>query len=175
MKTIKFVAAACMAWVAAGAWAGGEAGTMLKNDDVKAEPFRDAKTVATLLKGDQVDILQRESGWFQVKSGKGGGWVHMLSIRRGDARKAPGETVGLLSLASGRSGTGTVVSTTGIRGMGKPAADSGLSGETLQAAKFNEAELMRAESYAAAEGQAQRFADQGGLAARRIDYLPSPK
>ena len=149
-----------------GALHAAESGTALKGDDLKAEPFRDAKTVATLATGDKVDILKKDGGWLQVSSTKGKGWIRMLSIRKGDARKGSGDASGLLGLASGRAGTGKVVATTGIRGMNE---------EELKAAKFNEEELKRAESYATSKSEAAKFAAQGKLAARPFDYLPAPK
>jgi hypothetical protein len=140
-----------------------ETGTALKADTIRAEPFGDAKAVATLAKDDKVDILKKDGGWLQVKSAKGKGWVRMLSIRKGDAKKGSGEAAGLLGLASGRAGTGKVVATTGIRGLNE---------EELKAASFNEKELKQAESYAVNKADAQKFAKQGKLAARPFGYLP---
>ena len=139
---------------------------MLKSDDLKAEPFRDAKTVATLATGDKVGILNKDGGWYQVNSAKGKGWVRMLSIRKGDSRKGGSDASGLLGLASGRAGTGKVVATTGIRGLNE---------EELKAAKFSEEELKRAESYATSKQAAAKFAASGKLTARPFDYLPAPK
>ncbi len=144
----------------------GEAGTALKADDLKAEPFRDAKRVGSLTAGDTVEILKKEGGWFQVKSVKGSGWVRMLSIRRGEARKGTVDAAGILGLASGRAGTGRVVATTGVRG---------LSEEDLKAAKFNEVELKKAESFATTQTDAQKFAANGKLVARKVEYLSTPK
>lgn len=143
-----------------------ESGTALKADAIRAEPYGDAKTVATLAVGDKVDILKKQGGWLQVKSAKGKGWVRMLSIRKGEAKKGSGEAAGLLGLASGRAGTGKIVATTGIRG---------LSEEDLRAAKFNEQEVALAESYAVKKADAQKFAKQGKLVARPFDYLPAPQ
>ena len=151
--------------LAGGTALAGEAGTALKADDLKAEPFRDAKTIGSLTSGDSVEILKRQGGWFQVKSVKGDGWVRMLSVRRGEARKGSGDAAGLLGLASGRAGTGRVVATTGIRG---------LSEEELKAAKYDEAELKKAESFATSRGDAQKFAAAGKLAARKVEYLSAP-
>ena len=147
------------------AWAG-ESGTALKADALRAEPFADAKETAKLAAGDKVDILNKNGGWLQVKSAKGSGWVRMLSIRKGEARKGSGEAAGVLALASGRAGTGKVVATTGIRGLNE---------EELKSAKFNEAEVKLAESYATSKADAQKFAAQGKLAARKFDYLPAPQ
>jgi hypothetical protein len=153
-------------FIASGTTFAGETGKALKADDLKAEPFRDAKTVGSLTAGDHVEILKKQEGWFQVKSTKGSGWVRMLSIRRGEARKGSGEGAGVLDLASGRAGTGKVVATTGIRG---------LSEEELKAAKYNEMELKKAESFAVTESEARRFAAEGKLVARKIKYLSAPE
>ena len=144
-----------------------ETGTLLKADQLKVEPFRDAKAVSTLAPGDRVEILRRQGGWFRVKTGKGRGWVRMLSVRRGEAGKASAanEVGGLLGLASGRAGTGKVVATTGIRGLNE---------EQLKAAKYSESELGLSDSFGESLVEARKFAAKGKLAPRRIDYLPAP-
>jgi len=162
-NVLALLAAALLA--AGGAYAG-DPGTALKAADVKAEPFRDAQVVGSLAPGDRVEILGRQGGWFQVKGDRGGGWVRMLSVRRGEARKGGGDAAGLLGLASGRAGTGRVVATTGIRG---------LSEEDLRAAMYNEAELRKIESFAASAAAARRFAASGKLAARKVEYLAAPE
>lgn len=166
MKTVRHISILVGALLlTAGAALAGEGGIALKADDVKAEPFRDATTVGPLAPGDQVEILKKQGGWFQVKSATGTGWVRMLSIRRGAARKDGGDPAGLLGLASGRAGTGRVVATTGIRG---------LSEEELKGAAYNEAELKKAESYVTTRSAAQQFAVTGKLVPRKVDYLPVP-
>ena len=143
-----------------------ETGSVIRADGIKVEPFRDAKIIATLSAGDKVEIVNKNGGWLQIKSPKGKGWVHMLNIRRGDMRKDSGDIGGLLGMASGRAGTGRVVATTGIRGLDEV---------ELQSAKYNETELNLVESYAITRAEAQLFANQGQLAARKFDYLPSPE
>jgi hypothetical protein len=152
--------------LAAGTTFAADTGTALKADVLKAEPFQDAKTVGSLAAGDRVEILKKEGGWFQVKSTKRSGWVRMLSIRRGEARKGSGDAAGVLGLASGRAGTGNVVATTGIRG---------LSEEDLKAATYDEAELKKAESFGVTEEEARRFAAEGNLVARKVEYLSAPQ
>jgi hypothetical protein len=144
-----------------------ETGTLLKADQLRAEPFRDAKAKSTLAPGDNVEILQRQGGWFRVKTARGDGWVHMLSVRRGKAGKAnaEGEVSGLLGLASGRAGTGKVVATTGIRGLNE---------EQLIAANYSESELRLADSLVQSRADAGKFAAKGKLAPRAVDYLPAP-
>ena len=142
-----------------------ETGSVIRADGIKVEPFRDAKTIAMLSVGDKVEIVKNNGGWLQIKSPKGKGWVHMLNVRKGDMRKDSGDIGGLLGMASGRAGTGRIVATTGIRGLDEV---------ELQSAKYNETELNLAESYAINRAEAQVFATQGKLVARKFDYLPSP-
>jgi uncharacterized protein YgiM (DUF1202 family) len=147
------------------AWAA-ESGTLLKADELKAEPFRDAKTVKSLAAGEKVEIASKDGGWFKVKAGKSSGWVRMLSIRKGDAKQGASNASGLLALTSGRAGTGKVVATTGIRGLNE---------EELKAAKFDAAEIQLAESYAVKKSDAQLFAKQGKLVPRQFEYLSEVK
>lgn len=164
-KTIKLGAALLALLAAIQAWAA-ETGTLLKADAIRATPYGDGKLVATLPAGTKVTILKKSGGWLQVKSPKGTGWARMLSVRQGAAAQKQGAAAGVLGLASGRAGTGKVVATTGIRGLNE---------EELKAAKFDEAELKLAESYAVSEADARKFGAQGKLAARKFDYLPVPK
>lgn len=142
-------------------------GAAIKADNIRGEPFSDARTVGTLAAGDKVEILKKDGGWLQIKSAKGAGWVRMLSIRRGDAQKvsAGSEVAGLLGLASGRAGTGKVVATTGVRGLNE---------EDLKSAKFNEKELNLAKSFLSSKQEAQAFAAKGKLVAQQVEYLPEP-
>jgi uncharacterized protein YraI len=151
-----------------GAAAAQETGTALKPDNIKAEPFKDAKTIGKVAKGDRVEILARQSGWLRVKAGGKLGWVRMLSVRRGQAAGTDvgKEVGGIAGIATGRAGTGQVVSSTGVRG---------LSEEELKAAKFDEAELQRAEAFAVAAADAKAFAAQGKLAVREVAMLTDPK
>jgi hypothetical protein len=89
-------------------------------------------------------------------------------VRRGAAGKtdAGKELAGISGVATGRAGTGQVVSATGVRG---------LSAEDLKAAQFDEQELKRAEANAVAADDARRFAQAGKLAARTVALLPEPK
>ena len=151
--------------LAAGTILAAEKGTVLKADKLKAEPFRDAKTVGSLIVGEKVEILKKQGGWFRVASAKRNGWVHMLSIRRGEPRKGSGDITGVLGLASGRAGTGSVVATTGIRGLNE---------EDLKAAKYDEAELKKMEFFTKTEAEARSFAAEGKLVVRKVGYLSAP-
>ena len=141
----------------------GEAGTAIKADVLRAEPFADAKTAGSLNKNDSVEILNKKGAWLQVKRKSASGWVRILSVKRGGAS---GSSNSVADIASGRAGTGKVVSTTGIRG---------LSAEELKAAKFNEAEVAKMESFGVNADDAQKFAGAVGLTSAQLAYLKGAK
>lgn len=143
----------------------GEIGTALKADSIRAEPFADAKTIGNFSKGDSVNILNKKGAWLQVKTKKNTGWVRILSVKRGGT-SGSNNAKGALDVASGRAGTGQVVSTTGIRG---------LSAEELKAAKFNEEEMKKLESHTLSPSDGQSFASAGGLNATKMAYLKGAK
>ncbi|MFZ5722589.1 MAG: SH3 domain-containing protein [Pseudomonadota bacterium] len=140
-------------------------GTLNRAETLREKPFADAKSVAALATGAKVDILTRNGGWYQVKSGTKTGWVRMLSVRRAAATSSASVT-GIAGVASGRTGTGKVVTTTGVRGLG--------DGE-LTAAAFNETQIAQAEKYRVTRKDADAFAKQGGLVAIDAPALPAPK
>ena len=142
---------------------GSETGTALKMDSLRVEPFADAKTVGSLTKNDSVEILSKKGAWLQVKNKKNTGWVRLLSVKRGGTSSS-GSSIS--DIASGRTGTGKVVSTTGIRG---------LSAEELKAAKFNEDEMKKMESHTVSASDGQSFASAGGLSATKMSYLKGVK
>ena len=141
----------------------GDAATAIKADSLRKEPYADAKTVGSLAKNDSVEILSKKGAWLQVKSKKSTGWVRLLSVKRGGATSnQSGSGSAISDVASGRTGTGKVVSTTGIRG---------LSAEELKAAKFNEDEMKKMESYQTSAADAKSYAASGGLSATKMVYL----
>lgn len=140
-----------------------ETGTALKADTLRAEPFADAKSAGTLTQNESLQILNKKGAWLQVKTKKSTGWVRLLSVKRTSTGNA---LQGTVDVATGRAGTGKVVSTTGIRG---------LSAEELQTAQFNEAEMKKMESYTVSKADGQQFASAGGLSANQTAYLKGTK
>lgn len=130
-----------------------ETGSALKNDTLRKEPYADAKSAGNLMRGESLQIIKKQGAWLQVKTKKTSGWVRLLSVKRGSSASG-NQTAGVLAAASGRAGTGQVVSTTGIRG---------LSEDELKAAKFNEAEINSMESYTQTSDAGRQFANAGKL------------
>lgn len=157
------IAGLCISILAAPPLMAAESGTALKADTLKAEPFADAKSAGVLTKNEPLQILNKKGAWLQVKTKKSTGWVRLLSVKRASTGNA---LQGTVDVATGRAGTGKVVSTTGIRG---------LSAEELQAAQFNEAEMKKLESYTASKADGQQFASAGGLSANQTAYLKGTK
>ena len=60
-----------------------EAGTALKNDTLRKEPFADAKTAGSFTRGESLEILKKQGAWLQVKTKKSTGWVLLLPVNRG--------------------------------------------------------------------------------------------
>lgn len=147
-----------------GAVLAADAGTLGRADALRVKPFADAKVVQNLAAGAKVDILARNGGWYQVKAGAKSGWVRMLSVRRA-AGSGGSDIAGLASVASGRAGTGTVSTTTGVRG---------LDTEDLATATFDEAQVAKAEGYRVPRAEAQAFAKAGKLVVRNVQPLSAP-
>lgn len=141
-----------------------ETGVALKNDQVRAEPFTDAKVTGSIARNDKVEILSRKGAWLNIKTPKTKGWVRLLTVKRGSA-SAGTSASDVLGLASGRSGTGKVVATTGVRGLNE---------EDLKSAKFDETQVKTLEGYTQTTQQGQKFANGGGLKSARLEYLPAP-
>lgn len=138
-------------------------GTLSRADSLRDKPFVDAKVVTALNAGAKVEIVGRSGGWYQVKSGTKTGWLRMLSVRR----PVTGSTsvAGVAGVASGRTGSGAVVTTTGVRGL-----DNG----DLDTAQFNETQIAQAEKLRVSAADAAAFAKQGGLVHVDAPKLPAP-
>ncbi len=142
-----------------------ETAYMVRATELKAKPFADAATVATLEEKSQVEVLSRQASWMQVKSAAGSGWVKMLSVRMGNADAQPAKSSGnglgaVFNLATTGSSGSTV--TTGVRG---------LSEEQLKEAQPNPEAFKAMKDYAAKKEGARQFAQAGQLKAEKLEYL----
>lgn len=141
-----------------------ETGVALKDDQVRAEPYSDARIAGSISRNQKVEILSRKGAWLNIKTTKTKGWVRLLSVKRGTASSGTSAS-DVLNLASGRSGTGKVVATTGVRGLNE---------EDLKTAKFDEAQVKTLEGYTQSAVQGNKFAGNAGLKAAKLEYLPAP-
>ncbi|MBI5890730.1 MAG: hypothetical protein HZB47_08650 [Nitrosomonadales bacterium] len=160
---MKNVIAICLLFgLAPAAWAGGYAYT-IRPTELKAKPFSDAQTLATLAPRVRVEVLGRQASWTQVKADTRSGWVKMLSLqleKSGQSRRGDNGLGALFNVATtGKSGS-TV--TTGIRG---------LSEEQLKNSRPDPQALQAAKRYAVGRAEAQRYAEEGKLSAHSVGYM----
>ena len=139
-----------------------------RNDDqLRAEPSPAAATIGRVSANARLDVLERKGFWARVKSANATGWLKLSSLNM-ETRPAEGaSSLSTLSgLASGRTGSGNVVSAAGTRG---------LSAGELRAAKPDYGALAEVKKLAVAPAQADSYAAAGGLTPRSVAYLPASK
>jgi len=141
-----------------------EPATMIRADNLYEKPYVDARVMGKLPTGLSIEVQKRQGAWYQVKGGDKVGWVKMLSVRR-TAAAAVVSSGSLSQVATGRAGTGQIVTTTGVRGLGE---------EQLRTASFSEAAVAAAERFRVDPIEAERSARQAGLAPRAVPTLPAP-
>jgi hypothetical protein len=149
-----------------GAALAASSGSLIRNETLRSKPSASASALGKVSKGAQVEIVGRQGGWVEVRSGKTTGWVRLLSVRAGSGGSAGAGLGDVVGVATTRSNPSNVVAVAGVRG---------LSEEDLKKAKFNGPELSRMESYGVSEAQADAFARQGGLRVTQVSELPNPQ
>jgi hypothetical protein len=129
---------------------------------LQSQPALSAPATGTVKAGTSVDIVERRGFWARVRGGSLTGWLKLsrLSLDGG------GSGSEIVALASGRTGSGNVVSASGGRGL--DAAD-------LARATPDTAAVTALSRSAVSEAAAEKFARSGGLKTRRIDYMSKPK
>jgi uncharacterized protein YgiM (DUF1202 family) len=135
-----------------------------KADNMRAKPFIDAAVVLPLKAGQAVDIQKRQGSWYFVAVSGKTGWAPMLCIRR-TQQAAAASSGSLTKTATGRSSTGGVVSTTGVRGLDE---------ENLKTAAYSEGAVAVAEKHRIVRDSAIAFSAAGLLAAQKVPPLSAP-
>lgn len=148
--------------------------TVLQQTELRAEPFSDATPLAAIGAKQQVTVIQRQGGWYQVRSGKQTGWLRMSHVRFGDSTTATttgtqqsgsGLAQTLRFLSTGRSGADGVTVATGIRGL--DAAD-------IANAKPDRQALNRLNRFQAKPARARQFAASAQLKTQPLGYFDEP-
>jgi uncharacterized protein YgiM (DUF1202 family) len=140
------------------AWAA--TGSMIRNDQLRAAPSASAASVGQLAKGSPVEIVAKQSGWTQVKSGGKTGWVRILSVRVAATDSA--DLGGLMEAGSKRD-PGKAVAVAGVRG---------LSEEELKGAHYSPEQVALLDQYKVDKAAAEQFGQSGGLVVRPVAHLP---
>lgn len=142
-----------------------ESGTILRATQLAAEPYADAASRGVLRGDSTVEILERDGGWYRVRTAdRREGWVRLSNVRLGEAvaEEDGGFWASVFSF-TGRSQTRTASATTGIRG---------LSEEEIRDATPDNAAVTRLAQFAADDAETRRFASDIGLAKRDVKPLP---
>lgn len=142
----------------------GEQAHTVRATELKAKPFSDAATLANLPERSQVEVVERQGSWTQVKASGKTGWVKMLSLGFGEGQKKSGDS-GLGSLFN--------VATTGSSGSTVATGVRGLSEEKLKNPHPDPQALQELKRYAVGKQEAQKFARAGKLQPQQVAYLPA--
>lgn len=144
--------------------------SVVRDSELKAEPFADAKTIAMLKSKQTIEVGARKGGWYQAKGSDGtSGWVRLTAVLLGGATQSRGDS-GLAATAqflqTGRSGSSGVTAATGVRGL--DAAD-------VVNATPNSPAVAKLDGQAISHKESWRFAKEGELKPQPIAYLPEEK
>lgn len=144
--------------------------TVLQGSALLEEPYSDAKEISQLKAKQQVTVLQRKGGWYQVSSGDTSGWLRMSRIRFGDGTQAKPDGEGLSQtlrfLSTGRSGADGVTVATGIRG---------LDSADVSNAKPDHKAVETLSQFHVAPDEAKAFAAQAQLQTQPLGYFKQKK
>jgi hypothetical protein len=139
---------------------------VLQQTTLRAEPYSDAAALATLRAKQQVTVIERKGGWYQVRIPGQSGWLRMSHVRFGDGSSTTQGSSGLSEtlrfLSTGRSGSSGVTVATGIRGL--DAAD-------VANARPDHRAVNRLERYRVSQSTVESFAHSGKLRTQPLGYL----
>lgn len=146
-----------------------ELATTVRPTELKAKPFSDAATVASLAEASKVDVLLRQASWMQVKSDKTTGWVKMLSLRFDALSTAPAKGVAMSNLS-----TVYQIASTGVGGSTPTTGVKGISEEALKNPRPNPTAFKQMVELEVSPADVASFAKGGKLSAKTMEYLPAP-
>jgi hypothetical protein len=152
--SIRALAFATLNIFAASAVAG--TGTVATATELKSAPNASASTVSQLTAGSQVQVGERQGGWYKVTTPQGDGWVRMLNVRLASGAAGAGASAGSGLAALEQASRSNTTVATGIRG---------LSREELKTAQEDLHELGKLDQYTASQQDALGFGTSAGLPA----------
>ena len=143
--------------------------TVLRDTELRAEPFSDAAVVAKIRAKARIRVLQRKGGWYQARDNRNQtGWLRMSTIRFGDGTSAKSDSGGsglgqtMRFLSTGRSGASGTTVATGIRG---------LDSADVSNASPDHAAVKRVDSFKVGAEDARAFAQTAELRSKSVDYM----
>lgn len=140
-----------------------DAGIARNDDQLRAEPSPAAATVAPLAANARLEVVERRGFWVRVRTASATGWLKLSSVTL-EQRPSEGASnvSALVGLATGRTGSGNIVSAAGTRG---------ISAGDLRAASPDPGRLAEVKKMSVSAGQAEAYAATGGLRTRSVAYV----
>jgi hypothetical protein len=129
------------------------AASVVQETDLRDDRYVDAKVLAHLKPGQDVQIIRSEAGWVMIQVSKKSGWVRANTLSGSGAAAA-----GAATIEGGRSASGNIVATSGIRGLPHTTRYALIIGAGHPVAKDVPALPGVLEDMAAARGMAQAMA-----------------
>ena len=147
---------------------GGETARIIRDTNLWAEPFTDAKGLGQLKANSIVSKEGRKGGWYKISFEGKVGWVRMSALRLGTtpAKGDSGLASTLRFLETGRSGSSGVTVATGIRGL--DVADVANATPDYEAVKAFKQKGVH-------NSQTRRFAKIGHLVPTKLAYMKGEK
>jgi hypothetical protein len=130
---------------------------------VLAVPSTSARSTGMVRTGTVVTLLERRGFWVKIQTVSAHGWLKLSQISL--SSDATGRDIA--ALATGRTGTGNVVSASGGRGLD--------NGEDIAKATPNPAAVAQVAKLAVSPSAAEAYAQAGHLKPRRLGYTPPPR
>lgn len=141
-----------------------ENASLLRNAELRENPFNDARVVTRLPAKSQVSIRQRKGAWAQIQAGKSTGWVKVLMLITASAKKGDTGLAKANAIFTTRSTSSET--TTGVKGFIEDKV------EAYKKAAPDYPEMTALKNRDVGAHKAARTAAEANLAARRVDYLP---
>jgi hypothetical protein len=91
-----------------------ETATLIKQDQLRDDPYIDAKAIATVAAHSRAEVVEDRGVWIRIKAEAGLGWVRATSVKRDGVI---GPRVAPIASASGRLAVTTPTASLGIRGV----------------------------------------------------------
>ncbi len=148
------------------------AGTLARNEPLRAEARDDATAILKLDKGAKMQVLFREGAWYRVDHGGQQGWIRLYWVRTGGAKvqaaaAAPVRSIGSsIAAARARRNPGQITASLGVRG---------LSEDELKGAQFDAEQVAKLDALAVDAANAARFAAAAPVRARSVEEIAAAR
>lgn len=139
-------------------------GVLVRAAELKAEPFIDASSVASLPDNTALSVLENKGGWSKIRTANGqSGWVRLLNVRTAKADEARSSGDSLMQIGGViRTGTTKSAATTGAKGLSK---------DDLAKAQPNPNEVRRLDEFKAKPAEIDKFVAARKLVAQNVAEL----